>query len=316
MSKPNVWRVRAANTAARMKDSAIKAGEQVVLGGRAAWAKTASTAADAYTSAVTWTDNSEFSHWLTRHFSDQHATIASKAMDAEYLRNHVGGSWHRLYDGGHTIAGSWKAVSDALPDVSALDRIGTWANEYWKDLITARGMPIVLLDHGSAVSEYFRHLDSVNVAELIGGKLVAVSIYTNWNDPKKLVETASASEFGGLYYANVVSPLISLIGLGRAYVLLRDSEQEDLRELIEPAVKGLTRSGATIMLITVIPGGFLVHLSSGIVISILHGIAWDAVKDNRDVILRRIRHALVELRGAGDEIALVDSTDPLTIGVP
>ena len=61
-------------------------------------------------------------------------------------------------------------------------------------------------------------------------------------------------------YANVIAPLVSLIGLGRAYFLLRKSEQDDLQQLIAPALKGLSRSGATILLITVSPGGFLYPL--------------------------------------------------------
>jgi len=87
-------------------------------------------AGDIYTAALGWKDNSEFSKWLTEHLSNQRETIASKAMDAEYLRTHIGGSWHRLYDGGHTLVGSWNAVRDALPDLDTLDQLGAWANAY------------------------------------------------------------------------------------------------------------------------------------------------------------------------------------------
>jgi hypothetical protein len=89
---------------------------------------------DAYWAALNWQNNSEFSKWLAEHLSNQHATLVSKVMDAEYLRTHIGGSWHRLYDGGHSLVGSWKAVSSSLPDLSALHQLGIWANEYWKDL--------------------------------------------------------------------------------------------------------------------------------------------------------------------------------------
>ena len=138
-------------------------------------------------------------------------------MDAEYLQTHIGGGWHRLYDGGHSLVGSWNAVRDALPDLSTLELIGTWANEYWKNLITARGMPIIALDYTKEVSEYFKHLDCVNVAQLIGGDLTGVSIYCNWNDPAKLVASAAATDCSSLAYANVVAPLVTLIGLGRAF---------------------------------------------------------------------------------------------------
>ena len=49
------------------------------------------------------------------------------------------------------------------------------------------------------------------------------------------------------------------------------------------AMKG-SRSGATILLITVIPGGFLLHLSSGIVISLAHGYIWDKSNENKAIL--------------------------------
>jgi hypothetical protein len=172
-------------------------------------------AAEAYTAALNWKNNSEVSNLLTKLMSNQHSTPSSKAIDYEYLRTHIGGGWHRLYDGGHSLVGSWKAVSSSLPDLGTLQQLGIWANEYWKDLITTRGMPIFILDHAQHVSEYFKHLDCVNVAQLTGGDICGVSIYCNWNDPAKLVGSATATECSGLVYANVVAPLVSLIALGR-----------------------------------------------------------------------------------------------------
>ena len=249
-------------------------------------------AAEAYNSVLDWKDNAELSRWLTTHLSHQAATLGSKAMDSEYLRTHIGGGWHRLYDGGHTLVGSWEAAHRALPDLNALDFLGTWANEYWKDFITTRGMPIVILDHAHQVGDYFKHLDCVNLAQAIGGELTGVSIYCNWNDPEKLIASAAASDCSGAVYANIVAPLVSLIAAGRAVYLLKRSEQNELRQLIEPALKGLTRSGASILLITVIPGGFLIHLSSGIVIRFAHGYAWDKVGENKDRIIAALKSCL------------------------
>jgi len=253
-------------------------------------------AGDIYTAALGWKDNSEFSKWLTEHLSNQRETIASKAMDAEYLRTHIGGSWHRLYDGGHTLVGSWNAVRDALPDLDTLDQLGAWANAYWQDLITARGMPVILLDQTSHVSQYFKHMDSVNVAEFIGGDVCGISIYCNWNDPAKLVASATATDCAGVVYANVIAPLVSLIGLGRAYFLLKKSEQDDLQQLIAPALKGLSRGGATVLLITVIPGGFLLHLSSGIVIGLAHGYLWEKGSENKETTVAMLKTSLTDLR--------------------
>jgi len=254
------WRQRATRTTLRSRGAGEAATKRVKKSVQAGLTATTSVAGDAYTAALSWKDNSEFSAWLKDHFSNQRANIATKAMDAEYIRTHIGGNWHRLYDGGHTLVGSWQAVRDALPDVGAIDRLGEWANAYWKDVITPRGMPVILLDHANHVSQYFKHLDSFNVAQLVGGEMCFVSICVNWNDPAKLVASATATECAGVVYANVIAPLVSLIGLGRAYFLLRKSEQDDLQQLIAPALKGLSRSGATILLITVSPGGFLYPL--------------------------------------------------------
>jgi hypothetical protein len=268
---------------------------------KGAFSTTASATSEAYTVALNWKNKGEFSDWLTTHLSNQHATIASKAMDAEYLRTHIGGSWHRLYDGGHSLVGSWNAVSESLPDLGALDQLGIWANEYWKDLITTRGMPIVVLDHADSVSEYFKHLDCVNVAQLIGGEVCGVSIYCNWNDPAKLVASATATECSGIVYANVVAPLVSLIALGRAYFLLREAEQDDFQDLIAPALKGLSRGGASILLITVMPGGFLLHLSSGIVISLAHSYIWEKGSENKEAIVAALKKCLVHLQSGSSD---------------
>jgi hypothetical protein len=275
-------------------------------------------AGDAYAAALNWKNNSEFSNWLTDHLSHQYPTIASRAMDAEYIRTHIGGSWHRLYDGGHTLTGSWNAIAEALPDADALNKLATWANEYWKDLITVRGMPIVLLDHTEKVSEYFKHFDCVNVAELIGADLFGVSIYCNWDDPAKLVASAAATDCSAFAYANIVSPLVSVIALGRAYFLMKRAEQEELQSLISPALRGLTRSGSTILLIGVVPGGFLLHLSCGIVLSLAHNFVWEKTNENKETIfamlVTRLNATQRELQALhGFPPGLISSDAPSTI---
>lgn len=293
---PKAWRQRAVEKALAVRSASAVAAQRLnntVTGGLTV---TSSVAGEAYTAALDWKNNGEFSNWLTNHLSSQYSTVASKAMDAEYLRTQIGGNWHRLYDGGHSLTGSWNAVREALPDLTIYEHLGTWANEYWKDLITTRGMPIVVLDHANQIGEYFKHLDCVNVAELIGGEVCAVSIYCNWNDPAKLLASAAATDCSAIVYANVVAPLVSLIALGRAYFLLKESEQNDLERLIVPALKGLSRSGATILLITVIPGGFLLHLSSGIIVSVAHGYVWEKGSENKEAIFASVKFCLEHLQ--------------------
>lgn len=300
--------VRGKQIAQKIKSSlrakGIEAPQDVVKSIQGGLSIATSLVSDTYNATLSWKNNSEFSRWLTDHFSNQHATIASKAMDAEYLRTHVGGAWHRLYDHGHTLAGSWKAVSESLPDLNTFDQLGRWANEYWKDLITAYGMPLVVLDHTEQISEYLKHLDCINVAQDIGGGLIGVSIYCNWNDPDKLIASASSNDCSGLVYANVVAPLVSLIGISRACYLLKKSQQNDLRKLVAPALKGLTR-GASILLVTAIPGGFLLHLSSGIVINLAHGYLWEKGSENRDELFATLKECLGSQRHRSPELVAV-----------
>lgn len=285
----DAWRRRAS---AFKSGAATRIGEAVKRG----LASTASLTSEGYAAALNWKNNSELSQWLADNLSKQRSTATSRAMDADYIESHVGGGWHRIYDGGHSISGSWDAVKSVLPDAALAERAGTWANEYWKDLITARGMPIITFDSSTDVSEYLKHLDCVNVAQLVGGELSAISIYYNWHKPDALVATASATTYSGFAYANIVGPLISLIALGRAYFLVKDSEREELHRLVEPLLKGVSRSATSILLISIVPGGFLVHLSSGIVISLAHGYVWEQSATNKEAILLKISACLQALR--------------------
>ena len=62
-----------------------------------------------------------------------------------------------------------------------------------------------------------------------------------------------------------------------------------------PAVKGLTRGGASVLLITVIPGGFLVHLSSGVVVSLAHNYLWDKGSESKEAIFAALKRCLSTL---------------------
>ena len=44
---------------------------------------------------------------------DGPATVYDKAMDAVYLATRIGGGNHRMFDGGHTILGAFRAARDA-----------------------------------------------------------------------------------------------------------------------------------------------------------------------------------------------------------
>ena len=62
------------------------------------------------------------------------ATIYDKAMDAGYLATNIGGGNHRLFDGGHTIAGALESVRGAAPDDSIIQEGLGYVQGMFRDL--------------------------------------------------------------------------------------------------------------------------------------------------------------------------------------
>lgn len=48
-------------------------------------------------------------------------TIYDRAMDTNYITARIGGGNHRLFDGGHSIAGAFQAARNASPEDSILE---------------------------------------------------------------------------------------------------------------------------------------------------------------------------------------------------
>ena len=73
-------------------------------------------------------------------------TIYDKAMDAAYNSTRIGGGDHRLFDGGHTIAGAFQAVRNASPDDSIFEEAAGFLQALARDATTPRGLPLVTWD--------------------------------------------------------------------------------------------------------------------------------------------------------------------------
>ena len=77
-------------------------------------------------------------------------TIYDKAMDANYLdpllRPDMGGSYHRLFDGGHTISGAFSAARNASPDDNIIQEALGTIQGLLRDGTTSRGLPLANWD--------------------------------------------------------------------------------------------------------------------------------------------------------------------------
>lgn len=118
------------------------------------------------------------------------ATIYDKALDAEYLRTHIGGPNHRLFDGGHDLAGAWEAIKNASTDDSFIQETASLADSLWKDLNTEMGLPFKTIHKSSydeaavwvsqkipgADKSWFYDLLSFDSFEILAGALSAVGV--------------------------------------------------------------------------------------------------------------------------------------------
>jgi hypothetical protein len=90
-----------------------------------------------------WTDE------ITKKVTHGTATIYDKALDAEYLRSHIGGGYHRFFDGGHDLISAWERAKEASTDDTFVQEVIGYSTAIWKDAVTKMGLPFVTLDQAS-----------------------------------------------------------------------------------------------------------------------------------------------------------------------
>jgi hypothetical protein len=203
-----------------------------------------------------------------------HANEYSKAMDANYLRDHIGGGWHRLFDGGHTVWGSWNAVRGVNPSDDGYGVFVNWLREYTKDLVTPNGMPIVTFDkswfdHTSGVlrehlgvsTAWIKDMVSLNATEALGAAsgLAALLISLKSKDPDRFAQLLGSLGVSASAAGNPLAlAFVLMAALGAvAHEGIRDknvSIKERVRRMGRrvkssafPVGKGVTLTGAALI---------------------------------------------------------------------
>lgn len=72
--------------------------------------------------------------------------IYDKAMDANYIKTHIGGRYHRLFDGGHSPINAWEKVKNASDTDNLTQEIIGYVSAMWKDATTPMGMPLFTMN--------------------------------------------------------------------------------------------------------------------------------------------------------------------------
>ena len=215
------------------------------------------------------------------------ATIYDKAMDAEYLATNIGGGNHRLFDGGHTIAGAFEAVKGASTEDSIIQEGLGFVQGMFRDLTTSKGLPLAswdkaTYDHAASFletrfqlsREWFNDLNSYTAAELLCGSIGILALVCQWNraDTESFSRMVGSMGMAAALSANPLLLVISVVAFARAFQRARlDGKYGDL---LDGSARGAVVATLTIVAVaqvTTIGGpvglSFLVSLVVGILAS-------------------------------------------------
>ena len=160
------------------------------------------------------------------------ATIYDRAMDAEYLATHTGGGNHRLFDGGHTIAGAFEAVRAASPDDSLIEEGLGFVKGMFRDLSTTKGLPLANWDERTydqvagflesrflVPRDWFYDLNSYDSAELVGVVVSVLAVAFCWKraDTENFAKLVGSIGVSAVISANPLLLVVMVVALANAF---------------------------------------------------------------------------------------------------
>ena len=220
------------------------------------------------------------SQWL-KHLevvTESAATNFDKAMDSRYLETYIGGSNHRLFDGGHTLGGAWSNISKmcASTGCSTSEQINGYFGALWKDVTTPKGLPFMTMEKQTYDSladklsnyEISRNWTydalSYDVYEVLGAgiSVAAVVYFLKTEQIEELSQALGAMGVVSIVYAN---PLLALVMISSVAYAIATGTDLNTKASTEGVVKSSIISGAFILL----PGAFFLQVTAAVAIAIL-----------------------------------------------
>jgi len=220
-------------------------------------------------------------------------TIYDKAMDAQYIATGIGGAQHRLFDGGHTIIGAFRAGHAASPDDNIIQEAMGTIQGLLRDVGTPNGLPLANWDYETyqTVAEtvestffipksWFYDLNTYDAADLLGGAIGVVALIFNWNraDTETFSKLVGGMGLSAVLSANPLLLIITVVALARAFHKAHMSGE--YTEFVDGQIKGVVGAGATIGAVTLVGiagGPWGVALIAGLVAGILVNRAMEDV---------------------------------------
>ena len=209
-------------------------------------------------------------------------------MDAEYIGTHVGGAYHRLFDGGHTITGAFNAARGASPDDNIIQEALGTVQGLLRDGSTPMGLPLANWDKGTydqvagvlesnfhIPKSWFYDLATYDTAELLGGTIGIVALAFSWNraDTESFARLVSSMGVPAAISANPLLLIVTVVALAKAFH--KAHESGEYAEFVDGALKGGVGAGATLTAVSLVgtaggPAGaaLLVALTTGVLVHI------------------------------------------------
>ena len=193
-------------------------------------------------------------------------TIYDKAMDAEFIATHIGGAQHRLFDGGHTIIGAFRAGHSASPDDSIIQEAMGTLQGLLRDVSTpertaagelgprdlSTGYAEALDSNFHIPKSWFYDLNTYDAADLLGGAVGAVALILNWNraDTETFAQLAGGMGLSSIMSANPLLLILTVVALARAFHLAHRSGE--YAEFVDGQFKGVVGAGATLGVVSLV----------------------------------------------------------------
>ncbi|MCG8509458.1 MAG: hypothetical protein MI741_09540, partial [Rhodospirillales bacterium] len=215
-------------------------------------------------------------------------TVYDKALDAEYLRTHIGGASHRMFDSGHDIWNAFHAARNAVPDDAFHTELLGYMSALWKDVTTVKGLPFftwskdqfdasaswVATHVPGANREWFYDLMSFDAFEVLSSSLgVAGAIFClRKEDTEKLAEILGAAGVTSVIAANPLGGIAMVFVAAYAYAV----KKKQFNKVAFARGAGLSAFSIAVMAVLGLP----VLIELGLLI-VLTGLARKHVLDNQ-----------------------------------
>ncbi|MCY4653586.1 MAG: hypothetical protein OXC95_10535 [Dehalococcoidia bacterium] len=209
------------------------------------------------------------------------ATIYDKAMDSVFHETSIGGGYHRLFDGGHTLWGAFHAIRDASPDDNIFQEAAGLLQALARDATTPRGLPLVTwneesfnnlannLDNFGISRAWLNDLASYDVVELVAGSIGILAVALNWNndDVEEFSSIVGTIGLSAVVSANPLMLMVTVAALAKAFHSARKTG--DWKEFSDGIAKGGICTGAVLLTTSLVSGPTVVVLLTGICVGIL-----------------------------------------------